>query len=316
MIFVSGTKRSGTSMWMQVLAAAGFAVLGKAFPRGWDKTALRDANPGGFYESLLRQGVYYRTNPHPKTGKYFLPEDVEGYAVKVFIPGVVRSERAYITRLVANVRAWREYEASIMRLYSLEDAERQEKRPDAPAPVRFPPAYEWWMENFALIRDISLRRYPARLFAYDDLLARSDELLPRTLAWLAEGREFDVERALAAIKPERRTQEGARVSEEARAGLYDDETATPIDAATAKVFDDLHAEVASSGSISRPLLQLLNKTNRELLPRLVKMQRRVAQDEVRRRRPKRKPMGIEGLPPIGRDNTVMLGARPVEPTED
>ena len=32
MIFVSGTKRSGTSMWMQVLRAAGLPVLGEAFP--------------------------------------------------------------------------------------------------------------------------------------------------------------------------------------------------------------------------------------------------------------------------------------------
>ena len=42
MIFVSGTKRSGTSMWMQVFAAGGYHVLGKAFPRSWEKT-LKDA---------------------------------------------------------------------------------------------------------------------------------------------------------------------------------------------------------------------------------------------------------------------------------
>ena len=86
MIFVSGTKRSGTSMWMQVLHAAGVPILGKAFPRNWAKT-LREANPEGFYESLLRNGIYFRTNPHPQTGKYFEPPHVEGYAVKVFIPG-------------------------------------------------------------------------------------------------------------------------------------------------------------------------------------------------------------------------------------
>ena len=49
MIFVSGTKRSGTSMWMQVLKAAGFRILGKAFPRRWGETKLRAANEGGFY---------------------------------------------------------------------------------------------------------------------------------------------------------------------------------------------------------------------------------------------------------------------------
>ncbi|MFY0539002.1 hypothetical protein [Nannocystis pusilla] len=119
MLFVSGTKRSGTSMWMQVLRAAGFPVLGEAFPRGFTET-LHQANPAGFYESILRHGIYFRTNPHPVTGEYFLPEHVEGYVVKVFVPGVIRSERAYITHLIANVREWREYEASILRLYALE----------------------------------------------------------------------------------------------------------------------------------------------------------------------------------------------------
>ena len=77
MIFVSGTKRSGTSMWMQVLQAAGLPILGKAFPRNWGTGPLRDANPDGFYETLLRNGIYYATNPHPRTGKYFLPEQVD-----------------------------------------------------------------------------------------------------------------------------------------------------------------------------------------------------------------------------------------------
>ena len=45
MIFVSGTKRSGTSMWMQVLQAAGLPILGKAFSRNGGTSPLRDANP-------------------------------------------------------------------------------------------------------------------------------------------------------------------------------------------------------------------------------------------------------------------------------
>jgi len=34
-IVVTGTKRSGTSMWMQVLGAAGLPVVGDAFPADW-----------------------------------------------------------------------------------------------------------------------------------------------------------------------------------------------------------------------------------------------------------------------------------------
>ena len=73
MIIVTGTKRSGTSMWMQLLTAAGFPPIGDAFPRNWE-TTLKDANPGGFWESELRRGIYYETNPDPKTGTYLFPE--------------------------------------------------------------------------------------------------------------------------------------------------------------------------------------------------------------------------------------------------
>jgi hypothetical protein len=280
MIFVSGTKRSGTSMWMQVLAAAGLPILGKAFPRNWQQT-LERANPDGFYESILRQGVYFRTNPHPRTGEYFLPEQVEGYAVKVFIPGVVRSERAYISHLVANVRAWREYEASILRLYAMEDEARGS---EAEAPVRFPPALEWWMENFALIRDISLRRYPARLQAYDRVVEAPEEVVPQVLEWIGVG---EVEAALAAVKPDRRTQRDPGESDSVEPKL-------------ARVFDDLYGALREGKGISKALLSTLNQTNQRLLPRLSELQREVANSELRRaaKRGPSRPEPIEGLPKI------------------
>ncbi|MCB9704641.1 MAG: hypothetical protein H6711_22375 [Myxococcales bacterium] len=282
MILVSGTKRSGTSMWMQVLAAAGLPVLGQAFPRGWDRT-IREANPEGFFESILREGIYYRTNPHPTTGDYFLPEHVDGYAVKVFIPGVIRTERAYIGHLIANVREWREYEASIERLYAMELAHQRERDPEATAPEYFPPAYEWWMENFALVRDISLRRYPARLQAYDQVLDAPERVIRETLEWIGRG---DVEAAVAAVKPEHRTQRRP-------------ESSAAIDPALARVFDDLYGAVAAGEGFSKALLATLNETNRRLLPQLVELQRRVIASQAARAREggqQRRPEAIEGLP--------------------
>ena len=90
MIIVTGTKRSGTSMWMQVLAAAGFPTLGEAFPRDWGRT-IREANPEGFFESPLRNGIYYATNPSPRTGAYLAPEATRRTVVKVFVPGLVKT---------------------------------------------------------------------------------------------------------------------------------------------------------------------------------------------------------------------------------
>ena len=49
MFIVTGTKRSGTSMWMQILIAAGLPIIGEAFPMRWEHT-IKAANPEGFYE--------------------------------------------------------------------------------------------------------------------------------------------------------------------------------------------------------------------------------------------------------------------------
>lgn len=287
MIFVSGTKRSGTSMWMQVMQAAGIPILGKAFPRNWGQSALRDANPDGFYESLLRNGVYYRTNPHPQTGKYFLPEHVVGYAVKVFVPGVIRSERAYIEYLLANVREWREYEASINRLYAMEDQSREEQRAkglEVEEPFNFPPAFEWWMENFALARDISLRRYPAILQTYDQVLEDPAGVIGRVLRQIGHG---DIDAAIAAVKPENRTQTRP-----------ESETVEPK---LARVFDDLYAAVEAGKGFGQALLRTLNDTNQALLPELTKLQHKVAHSHMRRQAKagrKIKPIEIDGLPEL------------------
>lgn len=288
MIFISGTKRSGTSMWMQVMQAAGIPILGQAFPRNWGSGPLRDANPDGFYESLLRNGIYFRTNPHPGTGKYFLPEHVQGYAVKVFVPGVIRSEYAYIEHLVANVREWREYEASIGRLYAIEQQTREEHRAQGkavpPEPFNFPPAYEWWMENFALVRDISLRKYPARLSTYDQVLAEPEVVIGRVLRWIGRG---DVEAAVAAVKPDNRTQSRPQ--------------SDSIEPKLARVFDDMYAAVAEGKEFSNALLRTLNDTNLALLPELTKLQHAVAASQMKRRAfaaGKVKPLDVEGLPEV------------------
>lgn len=288
MILVSGTKRSGTSMWMQILQAAGIPILGKAFPRNWEKTSLKDANPDGFYESVLRNGIYYRTNPHPRTGKYFLPEHVTGYAVKVFVPGVVRSERSYIEFLLANVREWREYEASINRLHALEAGDREKQREAGaelpPDPFHFPPAYEWWMENFALVRDISLRKYPAMLQTYDDVLERPEVAVARVLEKAGAGNLDD---ALAAVRPDRRTQSRPE--------------SDSVEPKLARVFDDLYAAVAESKGFSGALLRTLNDTNQALLPELTKLQHEVARSQIERSaksKNKADPIEITGLPDV------------------
>ncbi len=252
MLIVTGTKRSGTSLWMQILIAAGFPAFGEAFPGEWRDTLAR-ANVDGFYESLLREGIYHATNPHPRTGDYFFPEQVEWHSVKVFIPGLVRTDRAYIGRVIATVREWREHDASLTRLRDIEATgqKSQRERGHEPPPQLAPPL-EWWSENFALVRDISIRRYPVHVQSYDGLISDPESVITRVLNWLGRG---EAQRACEQVRP------------------AESHAVEPEIAAT---FDELYAVIHSGRPLSANFLQKLNDTNDKLLPSLVEYEKKLA----------------------------------------
>jgi len=170
MIVVTGTKRSGTSLWMQMMSAAGLEVIGTAFPRAW-REHLEAHNPGGFYESELRRGIYHETNPHPKTGRYLHPDSTRRHVVKVFVPGLVRSDHAFLDRVVGSVRSWREVVVSLRKLRATES--RVFRWAEAKKRITYRrPEIEWFEHVFLLVRDVTTRRYPALLVGHHRLLAQ------------------------------------------------------------------------------------------------------------------------------------------------
>lgn len=247
-------------MWMQILAAAGLPVVGEEFPGDWHET-LHDANPYGFHESLLRHGIYYRTNPHPATGEYVRAADVRGHAVKVFLPGLVRTDAAYLDRVLVTVRPWREYEASLRRLYALDD---QRLRSDAAraraARRRMPPALEWWDEHVTFLRDLSVRGYACHVQSYDGVLEDPRGVLARTFAWL--GVDADVEAAIATVRPHARTQRAPA----------SDSLAPPV----AAVFDAFYDAVHRGEGLDAALIARINDTHRALEPAITRHRREIA----------------------------------------
>ncbi len=254
MILVTGTKRSGTSMWMQVLAAAGLEVIGEKFPRNWASHPIRAANPDGFYESELAAGIYFRTNPHPVTGVFLFPEQTSRHVVKVFIPGLVRTDLAFIDRVIATVRPWRAFARSRARMRALlladGDGVAVDREPQLPA------ALEWWSENFSLIRDIATRRYAVHTVSYESVLADPEASITAVLRWLGAG---DPDRACAAVRRERAAADTEDVED------VDDEGVEPEHLA---VFDELYARIHGGEALDQALIDRLNTTDRALRPRL------------------------------------------------
>ena len=169
MIIVCGTKRSGTSMWMQILKAAGLPVLGQQFFEGW--TRFKDANPGGFYESQYRRGI-------PNVLQ--LPTNT---CVKIFPRGLVLTNINNISGAIFTVRSVQEFVASRHRFWEIETNSTQ----NIPGirPARRPnPAVEWWIHNLTWLRDLQARAYDARIVAYDSVLECPLQTIQRVLPWL------------------------------------------------------------------------------------------------------------------------------------
>lgn len=261
MIIVTGTKRSGTSMWMQALQSAGVPVVGTAFPRVWEES-IKDANPRGFFESRLRNGIYYRTNPNPKTGAFLRPKDTRKHAVKVFIPGLIRSDYAYLHRVIATVRPWRAYSASIRKLFALEDEWLQTRPPDPKTGksrlelaqrgrAQVPPAVEWWFETYDLVRDVATRRYPFHAVSYDRVIDDPEAVFGKVIPWLGVG---SVEGALAAIDPALRRS----------AQAPDPPETAQLPAGAMRIFDDYYTAIHETSSLPAALISDMNGLQKEM----------------------------------------------------
>ena len=225
MIVITGTKRSGTSMCMQILQAGGLEVLGTAFTNT-SKETISEANQRGFYESRLRRGVYYATNPNPETGEWICPQESQNTGVKIFIPGVLRSDVAYLNRVVATVRPWEQYVKSLERLYLIERQGHAAKGTKEFLSPHLDPVLEWWTENFLLLRDLTTRKYPVRVISYEAMLKDPEKMCVSLFQWFGVG---DAMAGMQAVHPEDRTQ--VEQSSEAPRHRF------------AEVFEDLHDRV-------------------------------------------------------------------------
>ena len=253
MLIVTGTPRSGTSMWMQILVAAGFEAIGEPFSGDWS-ALLKLANPDGFWESQLLSGIYYRTNPHPLTGNFLFPEQTKFHAVKIMIPGLVRSDLAFVDRVVATVREWREFSASRTRLRELDQQAHGFEAHELRMRHELPPPLEWWVDNFGLLRDIATRRYAAHVVSYQALLDDPEREIAAVVGWLGRG---DANKAVEVIKPERRTVREVPTVE------------TELEPEITAVFDDLYDHIHRGKPLSAAFLAELNATDARLRPILL-----------------------------------------------
>jgi hypothetical protein len=250
MIVITGTKRSGTSMWMQVLRAAGIRTIGAAFSKAWKET-IEEANKRGFYESRYRRGIYYATNPHPETGVWLRPRETRDLGVKVFVPGVIRSDVVYLSRVVASVRPFRQYASSLTRLYEMERVSHEAKGRGQFLSPHLDPVLEWWLENFLLVRDLTTRNYPARLISYEAMLESPAKICDEVFGWIGSG---DAELAAAAVHPEDRTQ----TPDEVPALVHPCQD----------VFDEYHERIKTGTGFDAAFLTRMNETHGKLLPEI------------------------------------------------
>ena len=249
MIIVTGTKRSGTSMWMQILVNGGFPYIGEAFPQDWGRV-IKDANPEGFYESTLAGGIWWRSNPNPTSGAWLHPAAVQNYAVKVFIGGMLRTDYAYIGRVVATVREWRQYEASLRRLFMIQ-AKHRNVEFDEKKVAPLPPGFDWWMENYDLIKDIATRRYAVHVLSYGSLIADPEQTISKVFDWIGAG---DKKKAAKVIDERFNTQRKAEGQQ--------------FDSEHAGTFDEFYERIHRGIPLDKAFIDNLNHTHEKIVAQI------------------------------------------------
>lgn len=249
MIVVTGTKRSGTSLWMQILKASNLPIIGEPYLGTW-KESIHLANVCGFYESKLRYGINYSNNPDIRTGQYLHPRSVVHHGVKIFVPGLIKTELAFLHRVITTIRSWQAYCHSIRRLNHMESAHWLTLS-DVPGKMSqqvkvilkrntVHPALLWWRDNVALLSDVQARMYPVRLIPYETLLNDSDNVVPEMLSWVAAPLKqdlfdktitvMDIDSALQCVKSNLQTQQSTVVED------------SPLTERQERLFDDLYQQ--------------------------------------------------------------------------
>ncbi|MEQ1567045.1 MAG: hypothetical protein ABMA64_15510 [Myxococcota bacterium] len=157
-------------MWMQVLAAAGIPIVGEAFPGGWSR--FQAANPRGFFESTLVDGIHSRSRVDPTTGRALDPDEVRGVGVKVVLAGIPRTQLPFLDAVVVSVRHWRSYADSVRRAGPVFGRGSDD------------PAAKWWCDHWTLLEDQRARGYRCRFVTYEAVVADPFEQVRATLEWV------------------------------------------------------------------------------------------------------------------------------------
>ena len=196
--------------------------------------------------------MYFRTNPSPVTGQYLSPEASQSLAVKVFAPGLVRTDIAFLDRVIVTCRPWQEYTASIGKMRAMSaGADELDVTRRGPDPLH--PALEWWIDQFLWIRDVAARRYPVNATSYAALLADPEGTFARVFDWIGHG---DPVAAAAVVEPSlyrNRAGELAVDVPDVPGGVLD-------------VFDALYGHLHEGRALSDAFVDELNATHERLAP--------------------------------------------------
>jgi hypothetical protein len=237
-------------MWMQVLAGAGFPVIGEAFPGEW-KQLIGSANPRGFFESTLISGINFTTNPDPDSGVFVEPELTRDFVVKIFLSGLRRTEFRYLDRVLISTREWRTFCDSARRLETMQQHVHPIDSPDSNTDLlHSEPAIKWWMDHYNMIQDQQRRGFDFLWLSYESVLSDPERMVSRILDWI--DLPHDLPGALNAIDASLQTQSSTAYS-------------CALAPRWIRAFDDLYGRVHQGREFDAVFRHEMDEVTREIL---------------------------------------------------
>jgi hypothetical protein len=240
MIIVTGTKRSGTSLMMQLLEKAGNPILGEKFPESW-MAENKFKNPEGFYEDMSLVG-----NGANNASTTYTPDQLKYHGVKIFPEGLISSDIGYIDKVIYMVRDWKEQVESWKQLSSVNYRGKRKQW--------YPDGYEWFYLNNKVLNDYYKRKYSLLVVSHKDLLNSPENVCNNIRGFLGYGR-WDI--AAKQVKKKLHT-------------VKKDEVKVNVDKMTESFFDSFYQGV-SSGEITEELKKMINVFHEKIEKEIIKI---------------------------------------------
>ena len=232
---------------MSMMNEAGFPVLGSKFPLNWEEKRTEKNKDLEFPQNPSETGFWEDMNIVDNgcnnVTMNINPENLKDHAAKIFFSGMIKTDLAYIDKVILCIRDCKSYTSSWEKVLSFNLKENNKKTEKYPYPI----GTEFVCKYSILLKDYVKRKYKMIVIDYDQMLNDPEKICTNLKSFIGSGR-FDLSKNLIDKKFNNHSNVSCSEKDEFAPGFFD-------------FADNMHNSL-KNGNISAQFLENINYWSR------------------------------------------------------